>query len=445
MRSAGLSSLLALGLAACAEKEVILPGERFDVRTPLDASIPQEGKPAPTDTSGTTNRAAPISLPGQTVNADWPQRGFNDRHLPPHAALSAQPVQIWSAPIGEANSRRYRISATPVVAGGRIFTMDAAAGVTATSTSGATLWTADMTPDWAGDTATSGGGLTYADGRLYVTSAFGELVALDPASGGVIWRQRFPAPVTGAATVADGIVYVVSRDSSAWAANAADGKLIWQMPGVPTLAGMLGAAGPAVTDSLVLLPLPSGEVVGALRRGGMQIWSTAIAGERLGRAYNGVGGILADPVVVGDKTFVGNLRGRTVALNTASGERLWTADEGAFGTLAVAGGSVFLVSDEGELVRLEASTGETVWSVPLPYFTTTKVRKRDAIYANYGPVLAGGRLVVATSDGFLRMFNPTDGALVGTVPLPGGAATAPVVAGRTLYVVNTKGQLLAFR
>jgi outer membrane protein assembly factor BamB len=60
-------------------------------------------------------------------------------------------------------------------------------------------------------------------------------------------------------------------------------------------------------------------------------------------------------------------------------------------------------------------------------------------------VLAGGRLVIASGDGTLRMFNPTDGTLVGTTQLPGGAASAPALVGGSLYVVSEKGQLHAFR
>ena len=70
---------------------------------------------------------------------------------------------------------------------------------------------------------------------------------------------------------------------------------------------------------------------------------------------------------------------------------------------------------------------------------------QDSIHAHYGPVLAGGRLHVASSDGMLRSFDPASGALVGQAQIPGGAATAPVVAGQTLYVVSRDGQLHAFR
>ncbi len=96
-------------------------------------------------------------------------------------------------------------------------------------------------------------------------------------------------------------------------------------------------------------------------------------------------------------------------------------------------------------MRLEAATGATIWSVEMPYFENDKPKRRKGIFAHYGPVLAGGRIWVASSDGLLRGFDPESGALVHTAEIPGGAATQPAVAGGTLYVVSTRGQLLAFR
>ena len=43
-----------------------------------------------------------------------------------------------------------------------------------------------------------------------------------------------------------------------------------------------------------------------------------------------------------------------------SGERIWTADEGALGPVQVAGGSLFLVSDQNELVRLDAALARVI-------------------------------------------------------------------------------------
>ena len=433
-------------LAGCGEKELILQGERFDIRTPLEASLPTEDQPNPTaPEAAPPAQAAPISLPAMTANAEWTHRGGNVRHLSPHGALSAQPTRVWSANVGAGNSRRNRISAAPVVAEGRVYTMDSANTVAATSTAGQALWSVTLASQGGDASVVSRGGRAFGAGRLFVANGLGELLAMDPASGAVIWRQRLGAPVTGAPAVEGGIVYVVSRDGGAWGVDVADGRVKWTLSGTPSRSGMIGSAAPAITDRAVILPFGSGEVVAALRKSGTRVWGQAVAGERRGRGYAGFTDITGDPVVVGSTVYVGTPAGRTAALSASGGERIWTANEGALGPVLVAGGALFLVNDEARLVRLDAATGAVVWSVEMPYFTTQKAKRRKAITAHYGPVMAGGRIVVASGDGLLRLFSPVDGSLVGTADIPGGAASQPALAGGALFVMGGNGQLHAFR
>ena len=111
----------------------------------------------------------------------------------------------------------------------------------------------------------------------------------------------------------------------------------------------------------------------------------------------------------------------------------------------VAGNDVFLVSDMNQIVRVSAETGEKIWAQDLPLFVKSRPRRQKEVYAHYGPVLAGNRLIVASGDGPLRSFDPASGDLISQVDIPGGAASNPVIAGRTLYVLSARGQLLAFR
>ena len=90
-----------------------------------------------------------------------------------------------------------------------------------------------------------------------------------------------------------------------------------------------------------------------------------------------------------------------------------------------------------------AGASVTLWAARR--VNTPAMRRIPDIYAHYGPVLAGGRLWVASSDGVIRSFDPESGALLGSTPLPGGAATNPVVAGQPLYVVSSDGRLHAYR
>jgi outer membrane protein assembly factor BamB len=438
-----MGALLFLGLAACAEKELILEGERLSVRGDLAAVAAGEGQAAPTEAA---NRSVPISLAGQTNTSEWTHRGANSRHLMPHSALSPTPRLAWSATIGEGSSRKNRIVAAPVVSAGRVFTIDGGVTVAATSTAGAPLWSTDLTAGFDRGGGQSAGGLAVGGERLFATTGYGELVALSATTGGILWRQELDTLVSGAPATDGNVVYVSGRDGSAWALSAADGKVIWRVVGTPGTTGYVGSAAPTISDRVVIFPSSGGELMAVLKVGnGTTVWRTSLAGRRLGRAYAFTPDITGDAVMSGTSLFAGTASGRTVALSSSSGEQVWSAGEGALGPVALGGGSIFLVNDEAELVRLDASTGEVIWAVPMPYFTNEKVKRRKGIYAHYGPVLAGGRVVVVSSDGLLRAFDPASGSLTHTAEIPGGASTQPAVAGGVLFVVGGNGQLHAFR
>nr|WP_111301996.1 PQQ-binding-like beta-propeller repeat protein [Paracoccus saliphilus] len=427
-----------LGLAACADRDVILPGERLD---PL--AVTSLDGPSIEGQAGVSSTA--LSLAGPVINAEWTQRAGNAAHAPGHVQLGAAGSRIWSAPIGQGETRRHRITADPIVAAGRIFTLDSRARVTATALNGGRAWSTDITPVLEDPDSASGGGLAYEGGRIFATTGFGELVALDAASGAVLWRQRVDAPIGGGPAAQDGVVYVAARNSVGWAVRASDGRVLWQTSGTPSGSGVMGVSVPAVQGSTVLFPFSSGQILAADRDSGLTNWTGQVAGTRQGRSIAVVRDVTGDPVISGGRVFAGTSSGRIEAMDLTTGLQDWSARDGATSPVVVAGGSIFAVSDQAELVRLDAATGGVIWRQALPYFTTDRVRRQSGIHAHYGPVLAGGRLHVASSDGMLRSFDPASGALVGQAQIPGGAASAPVVAGQTLYVVARNGQLHAYK
>ncbi len=436
----GACTAAAILLSACQEPEVILPGKREDVRSVLQSTTAGDQEAA---FAGNENRA--ISLASTVNNASWAQGTGTQKNRVAHAALGSSLQLAWSANIGAGDSRKHRITADPVVAGGVVYTLDATSTVTATSTSGATVWSRDIRPERDKDGDATGGGVAVHDGTLYATTGFGELVAMDAANGQVRWTQKLEAPGAGQPTIDGNLVYVLSGDDTGWAIEADTGRVIWQTGGSPSVSNVLGAPSPVVTDSLAIFAFGSGEMQAVFRRGGLRRWDATVLGERAGRALSNVDDVTGSPVVSNGVVYAGNQAGRTVAISAGSGARIWTANEGAVGPVWPAGDSVFAITDQNELIRLDVNDGSKVWGYKLPNFVKNRPRKAAEIYSHHGPILAGGRIIVASNDGKLRSFDPRDGSLVSSVDVPGGATTAPVVAGGTLYVVGRKGQLHAFR
>lgn len=442
----GMAGLAVMAALAGCTRDTILEGDRFPVTADLDASLAADGSPAPVAaTPLAPNASAPVALPPAQANAAWTHRGGTTSHGGLHGVLGASPQRIWSVDLGAGNSRRNRITASPVVAEGRIFVMDAKAQVVALSTAGAVLWRADLRASYDRGSEVSGGGLATAGGRVFATTGFGELVALDAASGAMRWRQNLLSSGNAAPTAEGDTVYVVGRDGAGAALAADTGRILWQAPGAPAPSSLVASAAPAVVGGTVYFAYPSGQISAIARETGDGLWSAAVAGQRNGRAYTAISDVSGEPVVAGTALYAGSAGGRTVAIDAATGLRLWTAREGALNPPLVVGGAVFIVNDEARLIRLDAATGAVIWSVDLPYYRNQRNHRAKAIYASYGPVLASGRIVVVSSDGALRQFNPEDGALLGQAEIPGGAASSPALAGGVLYVMGTRGQLHAFR
>ncbi len=427
LRAVVFAGLAALLLAGCQGREQPLPGDRVAIRP----------DPTPVVEGG----ARPVGLPAATVNADWSHRNgaAQGRYL--HLAFAATPRPIWTVDIGAGSGKRQRILAAPIVAGGLVFTLDAAAQLSAVTTGGQLVWRRSIAPARQRADSGPGGGMAVAGGVLYVGTGFGEVLALNPATGGEFWRVTLDAPVRAAPAVADGRVFVVARNDTAYALSATDGAILWRVQGTGG-PGVLGGSTPAVDGPLVVAPFVSGEVLGLLARNGLQVWGTAVTGGRRELVRNRISDITGDPVIDGGTVYASNQSGRTISLDRLTGERNWTIAEGAFGPAWPVGGSVFLLSDRGALVRIDAATGAALWITQLPeYFNK---RRKEAI-AHHGPLLAGGRLWVASSDGLLRAFSPSDGALVASLALPGGAAAPPAIARGVMYVVTRDGRLHAFQ
>lgn len=423
---------LTLGaLVACGTNDKILTGQRYAIGA-TDPVATQE------------NRVSSIRLPRAVSNAEWTDINGSPQHKFGHATLSNTPTLRWSTDIGKGVSRNTRITSGPVAGGGLLYTLDGSSTITALSSDGAVVWSTDVTPAGEKPADGSGGGLSYANGVIYAGTGFGELLAINAASGQVIWRRAFEAAIRSTPTSDGRTVFVVTRADVAYAVNAKDGSLDWMQRGaVSSTGGLEGGASPAVSGRQVVVPFSSGEVLMVRSNSGELRWKAGLGGARAATSLAFNGDISGDPVIDGNSVYVSNLAGETAKFNLTSGARSWTLGVGASDAVWPVGGSVFLVSDQAQLMRVNASNGSIIWSQQLPQFR--KPEKRKDMIRQYGPVLAGGLLWVAGRDGQLRGFEPEGGQLVSSVKIPGGAAAAPIVVAGVMYILSQDGELHAFQ
>ena len=438
-------------VAACSEPERTIKGERIDIRVPLARTV----ELISADDASTVeyanllakhNISRPIQLGEMRSHQVWPQLNGSAAHKIQHPALSSRPSLAWTASIGEGNSRQHRITGSPIFAAGHVFAMDSQSQVTAVSANGRETWSTSLVPSYERPEDASGGGLAYEGGVIYATTGFGHLYAMQASTGEIIWMQEFDAPASFAPAVSDGLVFLVTLDNQAWAVDTGNGRLRWNWQSTAATASTATGGTPAVTGDLVILPYPSGEVQAANFRSGQIVWAVTVGGARGAAARSTLRSISGAPVIDGETLYVANQAGMMASIDVRTGLTRWTAREGSSNPVWAEGDSVFVVSDAAELVRLEASSGDRIWSSPLPGDQPASVfGRKKAVYANFGPILAGQRLVVASGDGFIRFFDPVSGKLAASTSVSGGAASGPIVADGRMYLINAQGQLTAYQ
>jgi len=389
-------------------------------------------------------QALPFTLPQATENSDWTESGGNASNSMGQLALGTALQRAFTVQAGRGSSLTARLAAPPIAANGRVYTVDTLGAVRAfNGRTGALMWASQTPNDRGSEAALYGGGIAYDNGRIFATNGLGYVAALSEQTGGIVWRVRPGGPLRGAPTVANGTVYVMSQDNQIYSLKEDDGATNWSEAASLEIAGIFGAASPAVAQGTVVAGFSSGELNAYRYENGRQVWQDTLQRTSISTSVSSLSDIDADPVIDNGQVFAIGAGGRMVALDLVSGQRLWELNLSGISTPWVAGDWIFAVTSDAKLMCIYRQNGHIRWISQLPQFLKAKSKKGEIDYV--GPVLAGGRLIVAGSNGTLINIDPATGSYQSQTNVGAGISVPPIVANSTLYVLDDSARLSAFR
>ncbi|MEZ5734873.1 MAG: PQQ-binding-like beta-propeller repeat protein [Novosphingobium sp.] len=384
-----------------------------------------------------------VILPPEEVNPDWPQAGGTASKSYGHLAIAQTPRRIWTASVAGSSNKR-RLAAAPVIGNGQLFVMDTEGRVTAfDANTGTRRWSRSFEISGDGSQSVFGGGVSYDNGRVYVTTGVGDVASLNADNGEQYWKVKPSGPLRGSPTIAFNAVYVMTQDNQIYALNASDGQLLWAESGSVELAGVFGVAAPAAGQGTVIAGYSSGELAAYRYENGRTLWSDALARTSISTEVGSLTDVDADPIIDRGRVYALGQGGRMAAYELVTGQRIWELNLAGISTPAVAGDWVFTLTDDAELLCIARTSGKVRWLTQLQRYRKPKKRKGPIFWV--GPVLAGNRLWLANSRGLVSYANVMDGSVTNFTELNDGVSLAPVVANQTIYFLDDGGKISAYR
>ena len=397
-----------------------------------------------------------VSAPASYVNNSWPQPGGEADHTLHHLSSDLTFELAWKADVGKASQRLERVLAPPVIADGKVFVIDAEAKVSAFSEEdGSLIWRTELTQDVSerfriqelfdrpkASQEGFGGGVAYEGGKIFVSSGFGFVAALDAETGEQNWLSKTDTPVRTPPTAYQGAVYATTITNDFISFDQETGEKNWNFQSFEESARILSSSSPAAAGDLVVAPFSSGELVAFLTDTGRPLWTDSLVRNAQLTALSTLNDIAGSPVIDRGLVYAVSHAGQLVAIDIRSGERVWAVSVAGLQMPWVAGDFIYLVSVDSELVCVSREHGAIVWVSQLRKHQ--KVKKKKGRIAWAGPVLAGDHLLLVSTSGELIKVNPLDGEIVDTKKINDGSLVSPVVAGEKVFVLTQKGKLLAF-
>lgn len=249
-------------------------------------------------------------------------------------------------------------------------------------------------------------GATIAEDVLYFGACDGQLYAIQPDTGNILWTYPLKAEGLSKPFIKAGVLYVLGGNNVMHALNAKTGKLVWiYNRREASNISVRGGSQPTIAGDLVLVGFSDGALVGLNKSSGAVVWEANLNRNKRFRDVD------ASPVLDGNNVYVSSYDGALYALSAADGKILWTVEDGGYEEVAIAGNTLFYSSTSGKTMALDKGSGKILWSKENPHGIAT------------GPVLMKGVVIVGEMSGALRFHDARSGDVLGDFE-PGRGVTS---------------------
>jgi len=371
-----------------------------------------------------------LSLAGCSTISGWFASDEEDPTAPAELVKIEQKVKIkklWSAGVGDGQGDGlYRLQ--PVINGDVIYAASAEGEVRAFERAkGKSLWKIDL------DTPLSGGVGVYGD-ALLLGSSDGFVLKLDAGSGDLLWSTQLHGEVLSPPQGDGKFVIAQTYDGKLQGLDFQTGEVLWTYDSNVPVLTIRGTNVPILRNGMVFAGFANGRVLAFDAQTGAVGWEVRVAISQGRSEIERIVDVDGTMELAGKELYAASYQGRVVAIDVASGRKLWQQDVSSFSGVSQGFGNIYVADEDGTLIAyLRNGQGERWTQTALGYRQLSR------------PTPVSSYVAVADFEGYVHLLSQVDGEFVGRVKVDGDGVRADMLSdGNILYVFGNSGKLAVY-
>jgi outer membrane protein assembly factor BamB len=273
-------------------------------------------------------------------------------------------------------------------------------------------------------------GVGLGETLVLVGSLDGDVIALNQLDGKEVWRTNIASEILAPPQTNENIVVVQTNEGKLYGLDVATGKFKWRYTAKLPLLTLRGTATPQLFGNNLITGFANGKIVALSAEDGVLYWERRVAYPNGLTQIDRVVDVDGTPVVSGQTVYSTSYNGHITAI-APDGRLRWTQKVSSYQTPLVVDGRVIVTAADGTLHAYNEKTGLPLWENSLLLY-----RKLSA------PQNLSGFIVVSDFKGYIHVFDPELGVIVGRGRFDKDGIRSPMISdGTYLYALGNDGEL----
>jgi outer membrane protein assembly factor BamB len=374
--------------------------------------------------------AMALSLTGCSTISGWFDSDDDDPTAPVDLVKIEQTVKIkklWSAGVGDGQGDGlYRLQ--PAINRDVIYAASAEGRVRAFERAkGKSLWKVDL------DTPLSGGVGVYEDAVL-LGSSEGFVLKLDASSGELLWSTQLRGEVLSPPQANGKVVIAQTYDGKLQGLDFHTGEILWTYDSNVPVLTIRGTSVPILNNGVVYAGFANGRVLAFNAQTGAIGWEVRVAISQGRSEIERIVDVDGTMQLAGKELYAASYQGRVVAIDVASGRKLWQQDVSSFSGVSQGFGNIYVADEDGTVTAYLRNGQGVRW-------TQTALGYRELSR----PTPVSSYVAVADFEGYVHLLSQVNGEFAGRVKVDGDGVRADMLSdGNILYVFGNSGKLAVY-